>query len=261
MGITACGQHQEAVLIPLLYTCDDQEDLVTGDEGCANGGERKDIDSVVSKNVSPKTVSQIVLAIATKSNTQGNRYLVKIEIHDSGSNTCDFYAIRQAAKDVVRYSGWTGMDTAYPPQVWDIDQSTKPPFPDGDQLPNSTPTRAATVSSADSTPIQAFMAHHGYGIKLKADRLVDDLTTASMNDTGLDQRIVGQRFLDAESTGSDDIDYIARWGSFYDDELASSGRCRNQVARSICTNIFLFPPTDFRFLVVPIPENYHFKGE
>ena len=58
------------------------------------------------------------------------------------------------------------------------------------------------------------MVLRGYGIRQKADRLVDDMTTTPMNDTELDQRIVGQQFLDAERTRSGDIAFIESRGSF-----------------------------------------------
>lgn len=110
----ACGQHHNTFLMPLHF--DPEQDALKSGQRETKGRE----------------LGHIVLAIARrKPVARDGGHKVEIKIYDSRQGIVSEEDLANAAKGVVRYSGWMGMGMSAraEPLVWDIEEPSFIPRP------------------------------------------------------------------------------------------------------------------------------------
>ena len=107
-----CGQSCDTLLMPLCFQQGREKPPEDNDES-AEEDQDQDL------GAQSREIGHFVLAIATRKDPddQGRRS-IEIKIYDSRPGSVEEDDIKEAARRVVKYSGWLGMSADQPPSIW-----------------------------------------------------------------------------------------------------------------------------------------------
>ncbi|KAG6986716.1 hypothetical protein G7Y79_00073g098150 [Physcia stellaris] len=107
-----CGQSRKTLLMPLCFQQGREKPPEDNDES-AEEDQDQDL------GAQSREIGHFVLAIATRKDSKDrSRKPIEIKIYDSRPGSVEEDDIKEAARRVVKYSGWLGMSADQPPRIW-----------------------------------------------------------------------------------------------------------------------------------------------